>query len=633
MVSLDGLAYHIWRDDPAARELRSLRQVASRGVVARGMVQAFPTITPAGHASLYTGAYGNVSGVVTSWNPMLPRSEHTAFDRLSGYDSRLLQAEPLWVTSARQGIATVAHHSTQNYPFIPFITAPDAATPPVLVSGYGPAKLADHAVIRKADTTAEEASEWSPRLPASALPVRAFRWTKDRVTFHGALVAERGAAQGYTALYVAADPGGERVRVASVSTETVFPRGRELARYFSEPLRLRVGEKRVPTVAYFRLFELAPDGSEFMLFQPAVYELGLYEGPKAASDAPDKTVDEAGVVYGWQAPSNSLEKMLGEAGGFLGNGPSYLYRDGLLGKQLNVGGDGTAERRYLEGIELVIRQYNRQSAWVVKHYNPRLLIDYSPYPDEMEHALYGLTRPDVTGVDRGVARQINDFRRWGYAVVDTRVALLDSIAGPRGHIVFTSDHGMSPAFKDVKVNVALKQAGLLALDDKGQIDPQRTQAVHLKYCVLVNTKDWRGGIVPLEDRKKVVDKIEHALGEVRDPETNRQVFTGFFRPEEHGDKLGIGGPAGGDLYFELAPGYKASDATEGKIIALSREMTGEHGYLSTRPEMLASFIARGPRIKRGTIPTVRSIDVAAFVSDLLGIKPPAQNRGKSPLFK
>ena len=612
LTSLDGLAYKIWSDDPATRPLQTLRRIASRGVVAKGMIQSFPSVTPAGHAAVWTGAYGNVSGIIAANNPLLPRSEHTFLERQSGFNGDMLRAEPLWVTAAKQGISVVAHQATQNHPFVPVVTGALSRNAPTLVSGYGPRTLEPNAVIRPDKVSKEEAAIWQPALPRSSLPLRAFSWKAQNVTFHGALVAEKSRAQGYTAIYIAADTTGNRVRVALAPTETLPPKGRALARHFSDALQVTVNG--IHTIGYFRLFELARDGSDFLLFQTSLHELALYNGRQ-----------ESGA---------ELEALLKEAGGFIGNGPSYQYDDGLLGKQLYAGGDGTAERRYLEGMELLIRQSNRHALWVWKRYSPQLLIDYSPYPDEMEHTWYGLARPDVTGFDASVAQKILRYRQWGYAALDTHVVLLDSLAGATGHLIFVSDHGMSPAAKDVNVNLALQQAGLLAYDSGGRIDATRTQAANNKYGVWINTKDWRGGIVALEDRKSVVDKVEQTLSKIQDPETNKPIFTGFFRPEEHGEKLGIGGAAGADIYFEVAPGYATSERRSNQVVTKKRAPSGDHGFLSTRDEMLASFIARGPKLPRGaTIPTIRSIDVASLVSDLLGIAPPAQNQGKSPFPK
>jgi hypothetical protein len=48
--------------------------------------------------------------------------------------------------------------------------------------------------------------------------------------------------------------------------------------------------------------------------------------------------------------------------------------------------------------------------------------------------------------------------------------------------------------------------------------------------------------------------------------------------------------------------------------------------------MQGILIAAGPRIvKGGRWPVRRAIDVAPLVSDLLGIEPPRDSRGESPL--
>jgi len=611
IASLDGLAYQVWTDDPAMSEMRTLRRIAAQGVHAQGVIQAFPSVTPAGHAALWTGTYGNLSGVVTALNPVLPRSEHTFLERQSGFFSDRLQVEPLWAAAARQGVRVVAHEATQNYPFNARTTGGLASNQPVLVSGYGPGMLEPYGVIRPGKTQPEDAAAWQPALPHSSLPVKAFHWTVQHRQMHGALVAEHGKARGYTAMYVAADPAGQRVRVPFVATENTPPRGRVLARHFSSGLELTVND--IPSVGYFRLFELAHDGSDFVLLQSSMHGFALYAGQD----------DDA----------RQQLKMMAEAGGFISNGPGAQYQEGNLGKQLFAGGDGTAERRYLEGMELVTRQFNRHTAWMWKTYSPQLLVDYNPYPDEMEHNFFGLSRPDITGYDMDVARRMLRFRKWGYATVDTRVALLDSLAGPNGYMVFVSDHGMAPVMKEVNVNMALQQAGLLEIDDGGHINAARSQAVHNKYGVMINTTDWKGGIVAPADRRAVVDKVEAALAGVSDPGTGQHIFTAFFRPEQDGNesRLGIGGPAGSDIYFDLAPAYGVSEKNAGQLVTTRRAPSGDHGFLPTRDDMLATFTARGPKFARGTtIPKIHAIDVAAVICQLLGIAPPAQSQGTSP---
>lgn len=612
LVSLDGLAHRIWLDDPAARELKALQRVVARGVMTDGLIQAFPSVTPAGHSALWTGAWGDVSGIVTQMNPVLPRSEHFFLERQSGFFATQSSAEPIWVTASKNGIRTVAHEATQNFPFVPRSTGDLKANQPVLISGYATGLLEPYGVIRPPRTEAEDAAIWQPALPRSALPVKTFKWKIQNLTLHGALVADQGKARGYNAMIIAAEPGAgmaARTRVAHVPTESTPPRGRALARHFSAALPVFIHGTRA--VGYFRLFELTPDASHFVLMQVSMHPLAYYDG-----------------VHDGDALSDTMVKAVG---GFVGNGPGFMYQDGNLGPQIHVGGDGTAERRYLEGMELVLRQYNRHSSWVWKKYRPKFLVDYSPYPDEMEHTFYGMVTPQTTGVSAEMVEKFMALRKWGYAAIDQRVALLDNIAGPNGTIVFTSDHGMAGVAKDVHINTALERAGLLAYDERQRISQRETRAVNNKYGVMVNTTDWKGGIVPPEQRKAVVDEIEKALAAIVDPETGKPVITAFFRPETH-PELGIGGPAGSDLYYDLAPGYSTNDRPAPEIITRKRAPVGEHGFLPTRDDMLASFIARGPRFGKGVnAPRIRAIDVAPIVSEVLGIPPPADSRGVVPV--
>ena len=111
------------------------------------------------------------------------------------------------------------------------------------------------------------------------------------------------------------------------------------------------------------------------------------------------------------------------------------------------------------------------------------------------------------------------------------------------------------------------------------------------------------------------------------------MVTAFFRPGTDSASLvpGIGGDAGSDIYFDLAPGYGIAEKPSGQLVAVKPAPVGEHGFLSTRDDMMATFMARGPQFPRGSrIATMKSIDVASVICDLLGISPPAQNQGKSP---
>jgi hypothetical protein len=407
------------------------------------------------------------------------------------------------------------------------------------------------------------------------------------------MLARRSAREGYDTLYIAVDPRGPRVRVVPAPLERNPPLRRGLARHFSEPLVIDDVANGLPGVAYFRLFHLAHDGSDFLLYQTAVSELALYDGGEASPER--------------------LRALLHETGGFIRNGPQALYRTGRLGLPLWEGGDGTAERRYLEAVELVLRQFNRNSLWLWKRYTPRLLIDYTCYPDEFEHLWYGLARQEQSGTGELLQHAVRGFRAWG-------------------HLLFVSDHGMGIVLEEVRVNSLLRSAGLLFVDSNGAIDPVRTSVVHERFSLRLNTTDWKGGVVSPEQHPSVLRQAEQALRELKHPDSGQPLVTIILRrPDATGSRFGIACPECGDLYFDLSPGFTATDVPAGKPVVPVRVPYGTHGFLPERPDMLGIAIGRGSRLPRGRWPVLRAIDIAPLAGDLLHIEPPRDGRGKSPL--
>ena len=287
-----------------------------------------------------------------------------------------------------------------------------------------------------------------------------------------------------------------------------------------------------------------------------------------------------------------LDRIFREAGGFIGNGPTALLDRKLI-----------SETEYLEAMELVIRQMTRHATWLQKKFQPRLMQSYLPFPDEIDHMWLPAARSG-----EGRARE---WRRWGYIAIDRGAAEFAKLAGDRNkdHLLWVSDHGMAAVSKFVPVSDVLKQAGL---DRK---------AAYLYHSILVNTEDWKQGAVPLSERAKVVEEARRAL-------SGAEGITSFFTPEQDGERFGIGGPAGGDLYFDFAPGYGPA-ARAGAREAKAR---GVHGFLPTRRDMQAICIAAGPRIRAGAEwPEFRIIDIAPMIAELAGFPAPPTFRGRSPL--
>lgn len=589
--SFDGLGHQLMTQDPVAAELKTLARYRQSGVTAQGLQAAFPSTTGNSHCALFTGAYGDQSNITANNPPVLPRSEHDYSERGNGFRSTQLAVEPLWVTAARQGVHTVAQNVTQAYPFRPGNTHANA----VVVNVYQTETIAPAKVIRRRDVTLEEPGGWR-LLPPSSKPIQTFRWQSGPLALHGALIA-RGTA--YDTLLVSLDPKQTWWPVPFVPTEDQYPEGRPLARHFAGgfpvtaeqafPQRKLTPEQasRTTGAIYFRLWEVAPDGSDFLLFQAEVKEFAQSNGNDA--NLPPGLLTKSGID------------------GLVPNGAHALYTQGALGHGVE------SDRRYLETVELCAASLRRKLELGFSANSPRLMIGYLPFPDEFDHEWLGLSRA-------GNAR-FQEARRWGYQVVEQFMNWIPARATPNDHVVITSDHGMAAITKSVAVNSALRQAGL------------EGKAAYFYNSVLVNTTDWKNGRVPLDQRGVVVEQARKALAAVTDPETGKPVITDFYTPEKDAARFGIGGPAGGDLYFDFAPGYRGyGESRSGRVVEPLRKPEGVHGFMPLREDMLAILVASGPRLpKNAQWPRLKSIQVTPLVCDLLGIRPPPHAKASSPL--
>ena len=100
VISLDGFGYRALTKDAATKDMPALRALMARGV-ARPMQPAFPSTTANSHIALATGAWGDVNGKHANSHPVLPRKDHTSFERASGFRTEGLTAEPVWVTASK----------------------------------------------------------------------------------------------------------------------------------------------------------------------------------------------------------------------------------------------------------------------------------------------------------------------------------------------------------------------------------------------------------------------------------------------------------------------------------------------------------------------------------------------------
>jgi hypothetical protein len=619
LISLDALSEERVRALPpdVAPHLQAL---FVEGACAAYAIPSFPSVTAAGHAAISTGVWGDVNGVSANTQPMLPRDRHRLTDTESGYSAGPLRAEPIWITAALAGLDVVSHHFTQ------------APQPP----GYRPITTADGDPFADARRRAEH---------ALALPGMAALNGYNRVFSRGVVVNHRMApprpATGWTGLELL-PPGslppleaawqvledsvfalfygagrytharvslsrdaGAAVEVVAATADTTPLRSRPLARHFSEPLELASEGGRVFLRA--RLFELAPDGSAFLMFHPG---LGIVE-----TNRPDIDAEYDAAVAGWA-----------------GNG-AFLMGPNGFGASLADGGDGTAEARYLETLEYATRQFMAGAEWGWRHRRADLLVDYFPVGDEIDHNMYGWLTPATPGYDPALAARYARYRNRAWEMVDMRLGhLRQLVEGDAGAAIFViGDHGMRPYWRTFRPNIALQQAGLQVLRADGTVDLGRTRAYSpTGTWVAVNHTGWLDGIVPPDSVAAVMAAAEAALLAARSPD-GQPIVTRIWRADSPaGAELGLGGAVGGELYFELTEGYYYSRQPTGQLSAAGRPNAG-HGYPSVAPDMHTALCGWGPAFPPRRSAGARIIDAAPTIAEWLGMPPPLHADGRSLL--
>jgi len=587
--------------DPAA--IPNLLAFFDQASCADGARPMWPSLTAASHAALWTGTYGNVNGVVANTMTPLPWADFSLTETQSGFDARQLESEPIWIAAARQGRRVVDHHGTQTgYPghWLPGggrdtaamrrDSAAIASPELFMVNGYTGGS--DPRLLTSSRNPSHPAQGWTNVGPPD-VEMWEVSWTIGRDSVFALF-------RGGEALIGRTRDGATAVRVRMAPPEQAPLEGRPLARYFSDPLWFpEPGGRR--SGVYFRLWRLDPDGG---------YE--LYQSGRNAN-----WTNQPQVIAGYES----------FVGGFVGNSAWTIMRD--AGPPIERGGDGSAELKYLETAELETRQMMRGSEWAWKIRNPDLQVEYFSLADDLDHSWFGFVAGTVPGVSAETARKINLMRSRGWALVDRRLAGLRELArGSNALLVVSGDHGMRAIWWLFYPNTVLRNAGLLAVDGNGRIDLSRTRAVANPYFITVNRTGRKAGTVPPGQVDRVVDSVIAALRGARGPD-GTPIVTEIRRPEPN-DTLGIGGPAGGDVYFGLAPGYYYSAAITDSV-STGRTPAGNHGFPSIDPDMRTVLCAIGPGVGGQRLPTARVIDAAPTVSAWLGMTPPLNARGRSLL--
>lgn len=236
---------------------------------------------------------------------------------------------------------------------------------------------------------------------------------------------------------------------------------------------------------------------------------------------------------------------------------------------------------------------------VLRRHAPDLLLVHFLCTDSFQH-LYGPRSPEAY---------------WAIEYVDERVrrlvaALQSDELDARTVLFVVSDHGFLPAEREIRINVRLKQLGLLRVEDDGRLSGAEARFV----------SNHGAGYVYVQDRARPEAVIRQLVAELRSIEGVARVWAapdyaalGLPTPSEN--------PHVGDLVLEATPGYCFADEFQGHELTAPARYRGVHGQTPEHPDNHAFFLAVGPGIRRGaTVSHMSSRDVAPTIAHLLGFQ-------------
>ncbi len=601
VIGLDAVIAHRLHQYAMAGLLPNLGRLIREGVYAENYLVPYPTVTPENWTTIATGANIGTHGI-TGFRVHLPGEDLDSYR--SAFDTSLCRAEYLWDAVERAGGRTILI----NWP----CSWPPTHRKGWQLGGQGlamnevrrggilyEAQLCDGQLITTIDLPSAVKVELKPTEGWPGMP----SMTR---------VLEARVEPLYTACVKAGDLGVKRCRVkgprpwwllvvdpdGSGFSEAMLAWRRDYSAVFT---RLKPGEWSPvitgefetvdgPEKGVFRckLVELSSDGQRLRLLVTPICALEGYAYP------PQLAREIAAV--------NPLAV------------PSHVFFDGF-----SWGWYG--RRTFIELLAMEHRWFADAATYLMKTREWTLLMTHMHAPDWLYH--YALkvetmdpSTPSYVGPER--ARELEEIEVEALKVIDEAVGRIVEAAGEDSLIIVVSDHGIKPKVYGFNVAELLANAGLVAVNDKGEVDLKRSKAVPGRGgpWIYVNLKDrFSHGIVEPEEYEAVRDEIIKALYDYTDPGTGLKPVALAVRRED-ARLLGLYGPRVGDVVYALRPEYGA-----------------HHGQLPTAELGIGSLkgllILKGPGIKKGYVlkRTVYATDIVPTICSLLDIPVPRNAEG------
>ncbi len=304
--------------------------------------------------------------------------------------------------------------------------------------------------------------------------------------------------------------------------------------------------------------------------------------------------------------------------------------------------------------------------------NADLVLGYIEQPDGSEHQFLltdprqatDFTNPNSIGAGQDPAKiaRYQKYVETAYQAANSAVQKVIDAVGvdadgkPNSNIIVTSDHGFSPFHTAVSMNNLLKNAGF----DSNKVRAVVSGPAVNIYINLKGREAAVAGVTQVEVaeyltlQKQVLETLKNAI-DTNPNYTNGVASVGIFDKVYNRDVPATATSANdvinargafigqdtGDVFALLKTGYnfdgtqstpvvrKGDTAPASAAVLSVPNFYGAHGYDPTLPDMKAIFYAAGPDIGQKSLGSVRNIDIAPTIEQILGVNPAATVDGKA----
>lgn len=291
-----------------------------------------------------------------------------------------------------------------------------------------------------------------------------------------------------------------------------------------------------------------------------------------------------------------------------------LFSDWNVPEYFRPGSEHASDVRLVEAlatpglVKAAARARGRDFAWpltdddrtdlavhVLKAHKPRLMLLHVFELDDQEHDHGPMTPEAKAALEKSDAH------------IGQVLKALDE-AGTRAStlVAIVSDHGFLPVERTVRPNTALREAGLVDLDEKGKIKSWRaafhssggSACLHLAEGAPADT----------------LERVQAALApRIADPANGIRGVLDAAAVERVG---GVDCP----LVLDAREGFSISHTASGEWMVVPGTSKGSHGHSPDREELQASLVLAGPGIRsKGDLGVVSQTQIAPTLARVLGL--------------